>query len=90
MSVVANGRTTPPLRCRYRRSRAPGAAGPAVFGCGQGVAVAFEPARCPFGFLADVREDRSRNFGERYDKDAYGRVIDATPRVVVLHETVVP
>jgi len=28
------------------------------------------------------------NFGERYDKDAYGRVIDATPRVVVLHETV--
>ncbi|MCB4406638.1 N-acetylmuramoyl-L-alanine amidase [Synechococcus sp. MU1642] len=30
------------------------------------------------------------NFGERYDKDAYGRVIDATPRVVVLHETVYP
>ena len=28
------------------------------------------------------------NFGERYDKDAYGRLIDATPRVVVLHETV--
>ena len=28
------------------------------------------------------------NFGERYDKDAYGRVIDAAPRVVVLHETV--
>ena len=28
------------------------------------------------------------NFGERYEKDAYGRVIDATPRVVVLHETV--
>ena len=28
------------------------------------------------------------NFGERFDKDAYGRVIDATPRVVVLHETV--
>ena len=28
------------------------------------------------------------NFGDRYDKDAYGRVIDATPRVVVLHETV--
>ena len=28
------------------------------------------------------------NFGERYDKDAYGRVIDAMPRVVVLHETV--
>ena len=28
------------------------------------------------------------NFGERYDKDAYGLVIDATPRVVVLHETV--
>ena len=28
------------------------------------------------------------NFGERYDKDAYGRVIDATPRLVVLHETV--
>jgi len=28
------------------------------------------------------------NFGERYYKDAYGRVIDATPRVVVLHETV--
>ena len=28
------------------------------------------------------------NFGERYHKDAYGRVIDATPRVVVLHETV--
>ena len=30
------------------------------------------------------------NFGERYEKDAYGRVIDATPRVVVLHETVYP
>ena len=30
------------------------------------------------------------NFGDRYDKDAYGRVIDATPRVVVLHETVYP
>ncbi len=30
------------------------------------------------------------NFGERFDKDAYGRVIDATPRVVVLHETVYP
>jgi N-acetylmuramoyl-L-alanine amidase len=30
------------------------------------------------------------NFGERYDKDAYGRLIDATPRVVVLHETVYP
>ena len=28
------------------------------------------------------------NFGERYEKDAFGRVIDATPRVVVLHETV--
>ncbi|MCB4427703.1 N-acetylmuramoyl-L-alanine amidase [Synechococcus sp. MU1643] len=28
------------------------------------------------------------NFGERYEKDAYGRVIDAMPRVVVLHETV--
>ena len=28
------------------------------------------------------------NFGERYDMDAYGRLIDATPRVVVLHETV--
>ena len=28
------------------------------------------------------------NFGERYEKDAYGRLIDATPRVVVLHETV--
>ena len=28
------------------------------------------------------------NFGERYDKDAYGRLIDASPRVVVLHETV--
>ena len=28
------------------------------------------------------------NFGERYDKDAYGRRIDPTPRVVVLHETV--
>ena len=28
------------------------------------------------------------NFGERYNKDAYGRLIDATPRVVVLHETV--
>ena len=28
------------------------------------------------------------NFGERYDKDVHGRVIDATPRVVVLHETV--
>ena len=28
------------------------------------------------------------NFGERYEKDAYGHVIDATPRVVVLHETV--
>ena len=24
------------------------------------------------------------NFGERYDKDAYGRVIDATPRVLYL------
>ena len=30
------------------------------------------------------------NFGERYEKDAYGRVVDATPRVVVLHETVYP
>ena len=28
------------------------------------------------------------NFGERYENDAYGRRIDATPRVVVLHETV--
>ena len=28
------------------------------------------------------------NFGERYEKDAYGRVIDAMPRLVVLHETV--
>ena len=30
----------------------------------------------------------STNFGERYEKDAYGRLIDASPRVVVLHETV--
>ena len=30
------------------------------------------------------------NFGERYEKDAYGRVIDAMPRVVVLHETGYP
>ena len=36
---------------------------------------------------AFVRIDPT-NFGERYDKDAYGRRIDATPRVVVLHETV--
>ena len=28
------------------------------------------------------------NFGDRYEKDAFGRRIDSTPRVVVLHETV--
>ena len=37
--------------------------------------------------LAVVRKIDPTNFGDRY-KDAYGRVIDATPRVVVLHETV--
>ena len=28
------------------------------------------------------------NFGERFKKDAFGRPVDASPRVVVLHETV--
>ena len=43
------------------------------------------PARVP-----GARSSRSIQpiLGERYDKDAYGRRIDATPRVVVLHETV--
>ena len=34
-----------------------------------------------------VRVDPS-NFGERFRRDAFGQVIDPTPRLVVLHETV--
>lgn len=34
-----------------------------------------------------IRTDPS-NYGERYDRDAFGNRIDPTPRVVVLHETV--
>ena len=34
-----------------------------------------------------VRVDPT-NFGERYRRDAFGRAVDPTPRLVVLHETV--
>ncbi len=34
-----------------------------------------------------IRTDPS-NFGERFERDAFGNPVDPTPRVVVLHETV--
>jgi N-acetyl-anhydromuramyl-L-alanine amidase AmpD len=44
--------------------------------------------------LAALEAGRARvaihptNYGERYERDAYGNRVDPTPRVVVLHETV--